>query len=136
MENSLKVLIADGAAILLERLSLKVSEIGHVEVVGRARDARGATLLFDLLKPDAVILDIQVPGGGGLDVLRHIKGRRPEVAVVMMTAFPSGLHREASAKGGADFFMDKANEVGEIVRVVNDLAQGFVNGRGLAASPA
>lgn len=136
MEKSLKILIADGAAILLERLSLRVSEISRVEVVGRARDARGAILLFDLLNPDAVILDIQIPGGGGLEVLRHIKVRRPEVSVVMMAAFPSAQHREASARGGADFFMDKANDIGGIVRVVYDLAEGFVNRPRVEASAA
>lgn len=134
MKNSLKVLIADGAAIVLERLSLKVSEISRAEVVGQARDARATILLFDLLKPDAVILDIQVPGGGGLDVLRHIKGRRPEVAVIMMAAFPSARHREASTRVGADFYMDKANDIGEIVRVVSLLAEGFADRPGVAAT--
>lgn len=136
MENSLKVLIADGAAIVLERLSLKVSEISHAEVVGQARDTRAAIVLFELLRPDAVILDMQLPGVGGLDILRHVKGRRPEVAVVMMAAFPSSHHREASARSGADFFMDKANDIDEIVRVVNRLAEGFANRPGVAATAA
>ena len=124
MGNNLKILIADGAAVVRERLSLKVSEISRVEVVGQAKDKGEAISLFDQMEPDAVILDIQIPGGGGLDVLRHVKGRRPEVTVVMMTTFPSSIHREASAGVGADFFVDKANDIGEIIRVVNDLAGG------------
>jgi DNA-binding NarL/FixJ family response regulator len=128
MGNSLKILIADGAALVRERLSLRVSEISRVEVVGQAKDKGEAILLFDLMEPDAVILDVQMPGGGGLDVLRHVKGKRPEVAVVVMTTFPSSIHREASAKGGADFFVDKANDIGEIIRVVNALAGGLPTG--------
>lgn len=136
MGNSLKILIADGAAVVRDRLSLRVSEINRVEVVGQAKDKGEAISLFDLMEPDAVIVDVQMPGGGGLDVLRHVKGRRPEVAVVMMTAFPSSHHREASARGGADFFVDKANDIGEIIRVVNDLAGGFADRLGVEPSPA
>lgn len=136
MGNSLKILIADGAAIVRERLSLRVSEISRVEVVGQAKDKGEAISLFDLTEPDAVILDVQMPGGGGFDVLRYVKGRRPEVAVVMMTTFPSSIHREASAKSGADFFVDKANDIGEIIRVVKDLAGGFADRLGVEPSPA
>jgi DNA-binding NarL/FixJ family response regulator len=126
MSNNLKILIADNSAIVLERVSLKVSEIERVEVIGLAKDTPEAISLFDSLRPDAVILDIQMPGGGGLDVLRYIKGRRPDVTVLMMTIFPYAHYREASAQRGADFFMDKSNDIGEIVKVINDLARGFV----------
>lgn len=134
MDNNLKILIADDTAVLLERLSVKVSEINRVEVIGLAKDTPEAISLFDSLKPDAVILDIQMPGGSGLDVLHHIKRIRPDTTVVVMTNSPYPQYREASISAGADFFMDKSNDLREIIKVINDLAQRLFNSNDAAAS--
>lgn len=134
MDNNLKILIADDTAVLLERLSVKVSELNRVEVIGLARDTPEAISLFDSLKPDAVILDIQMPGGSGLDVLHHIKRIRPDTTVVVMTNSPYPQYREASISAGADFFMDKSNNLREIIKVINDLAQRLFNSNDAEAS--
>lgn len=134
MDNNLKILIADDTAVLLERLSVKVSEIKRVEVIGLAKDTPEAISLFDSLKPDAVILDIQMPGGSGLDVLHHIKRARPDTTVVVMTNSPYPQYREASISAGADFFMDKSNDLREIIKVINDLAQRLFNSNDAEAS--
>lgn len=123
MGHNLKVLIVDDTPAVLERLAVKVSEIDRVEVVGLAKDTAEAISLFDSLRPDAVILDIQMPGGTGLDVLHHIKRSRPHVTVVMMTSSPYPPYREASIRGGADFFMDKTSDLMEIIKVLNDLVR-------------
>lgn len=134
MDNNLKILIADDTAVLLERLSDKVSELNRVEVIGLAKDTPEAISLFDSLKPDAVILDIQMPGGSGLDVLHHIKRIRPDTTVVVMTNSPYPQYREASISAGADFFMDKSNNLREIIKVINDLAQRLFNSNDAEAS--
>lgn len=134
MDNNLKILIADDTEVLLERLSVKVSELNRVEVIGLAKDTPEAISLFDSLKPDAVILDIQMPGGSGLDVLHHIKRIRPDTTVVVMTNSPYPQYREASISAGADFFMDKSNNLKEIIKVINDLAQRLFNSNDAEAS--
>lgn len=125
MGNKLRILIADDTSTVRKRLSLSVSEIDRVDVVGLAKDTLEGISLFDSLKPDAVLLDIQMPGGGGLDVLRHIKRSRPRVTVLMMTSSPQPHYRAASMRGGADFFFDKANDLTGILTVISDLAQGL-----------
>ncbi|MET0623968.1 MAG: response regulator [Pyrinomonadaceae bacterium] len=127
MGNKLRILIADDTNVVLRRISRRVSEIDRVHVVGLAKDTLEGISLFDSLKPDAVLLDIQMPGGGGLDVLRHIKRNRPRVTVLMMTSSPQPHYRAASVRDGADFFFDKANDLKGILTVISDLAQGLDN---------
>lgn len=126
IRRKLKILIADDTSIVLDRLSLMISEIDLVNVVGLAKDTSEAISLFNTHVPDAVVLDIQMPGGSGLDVLRHIKRINLGTTVVMMTSSPYPPYREAAMRGGADFFVDKSADLAGIVMVIKDLAGAHI----------
>ena len=127
VDNNLKVLIADDTADVLERLAVMIRRIDRVNVVGLAKNTPEAISLFDAQNPDVVILDIQMPGGSGLEVLHYIKLKRPEVTVLMMTNSPYPEYRAASMRGGADFFMDKSHGLTGIIEMISDLARRPIN---------
>lgn len=120
-DKRLRVLIADDTQLVRERLAARLSQIAHVEVAGEARDTPEAVRLFDSLRPDVAIIDIQMPGGSGLDVLHHIKGSEHEAMVMMLTNFPYPHYREASLKAGADYFLDKSADLTVLVEIISRL---------------
>ena len=117
----IKVLIVDDSLIILARLVDELSTVEGVEVVGLARDIREAKESFEELRPDAVILDIRMPGGSGIDVLRHIKEQSPQTIVIMLTNFAEEQYRKSCEKAGADYFLDKSNEFNTISNLLTNL---------------
>ncbi len=119
----MKIFIADDSPIVRDRLIAMLSEMEGVEVVGHAEDAVEAIRKIRELRPDAVVLDIRLANGSGIDVLKAIKMDRPEVLVIMLTLYPYSQYRESCMKAGASFFLDKASGFEEIPELLGLLAR-------------
>lgn len=118
----MKVVIADDSALVRTRLKDLLSDLPDVEVVGEAGDGHTAVLLIQCLNPDVVILDLKMPRGSGLDVLRQIKrdGGRP--AVLVLTNYGSLTpYRTACAAAGVDAFLNKTTEIFKVADVLEAL---------------
>lgn len=113
----MQVFIADDSRVLCERLKELLQEIPGIEVVGEAHDAASALSSIRRLQPDAVILDIRMPGGSGIDVLQEIKqsGRAP--VVIVLTNYPYPQYRKRCLDLGADYFFDKSTEFNKVTEV-------------------
>ena len=106
----MRLLIADDSPVIRERLIALLNDLDGVEIVGQAGDARMACDLAQKLKPDATILDVQMPRGSGIDVLRDLKKDNPSAVVVMLTNFVGNENRKMCIERGADYVFDKAFE--------------------------
>ena len=78
-----KVLIVEDSPIVRERLAELVGDVRNVAIVGQAADGFQAQELFRQHRPDAVVLDIQVPGINGMDLLAQFKREDPACVVMM-----------------------------------------------------
>ena len=105
-----RVLIADDSAVIQQRLCSLIAEMNGLEVVGVAQDAQEAIQQHKALRPDIVILDIRMPGGGGISALEAIKKHSPETTVVVLTNYPYVAYRKRCAELGVDYFFDKSTE--------------------------
>ena len=127
----MRVLIADDSTLVRERLATLISEIEGVELVGQAGDGREALKALARLKPDAVILDIRMPGGNGIQVLEAIKRNLADSPIIiMLTAFPYPQYRQKCLAAGADYFFDKSTEFEQVALVLEELRdkQQLTNG--------
>jgi DNA-binding NarL/FixJ family response regulator len=114
-EVGMKVFLVDDSAMVLEKLAAMISGIDGVEIVGQALNALDAIQSIVKLKPDLVILDIRLNGGGnGMDVLKQIKKEIPPPIVIMLTNYPYPQYREKCRALGADYFFDKVTEIEKI----------------------
>lgn len=117
----MKVFIADDSAIVRERLIDMLSMLKDAEVVGHASQGTEALDSIQELKPDVVILDIQMPRGSGIDVLQAIRKEGLAPVVIMFTNYPYPKYRRKCMDAGADFFFDKSTEFEQMINVLRDL---------------
>jgi DNA-binding NarL/FixJ family response regulator len=123
MKNPLKVMIVEDSPVVRERLTAQVEEVANVEVAGLAGDAPSATRLFQERHPDVVLLDIELPGASGLELLAHFKYQRPSCVVIMLSNYASGPFRLRASELGADFFFSKSDEFEHVTGVVESLVR-------------
>ncbi len=115
----MKVFLVDDSALVLEKMAGFLSGIDGVEIVGQALNERDAIQSIMALKPDVVILDIQLNrGGSGIEVLKQIKKEIPPPIVMMLTNYPYPQYQEKCQALGADFFFDKVREVGKLYDIL------------------
>lgn len=115
------IFLVDDSKAMLERLANLLSEIKGAVVVGQAENSRDALDGIRRLRPRVVILDIQIPGGSGINVLKTIKQEERAPVVIMLTNHAYAQYRERCMKYGADFFLDKSKDFDRLLTIVNNL---------------
>lgn len=115
---AMKVVIVDDSVLVQERLTIMFAGLKGVEVVGTAQDAPEGTSVIRELNPDVVILDIKMPVGSGIDVLRDIKDSNPLIKVVILTNYPYEQYRRKCMDLGAEYFFDKSSEFERIPEIL------------------
>jgi DNA-binding NarL/FixJ family response regulator len=112
-----RILVVDDSAAIRSRLVAMLREVPGVE----AHEATGADEALALAiasPPDLVVLDLHMPGKGGLDVLPALMKLPAAPRVVVLTSHPTDQHRRLSLACGADFFFDKSREFARVVELV------------------
>lgn len=115
------VFIADDSRLVRERLASMLADVDGVRVVGEAGDITGAVAGILSLQPQTLILDVELPGGTGIDVLKAISGAQPMPRVIMLTNNPQPAYREKCRRAGAEFFFDKTLEFEKVAQVLRVL---------------
>jgi len=131
-----KIFIVEDSKLVIERLTRLFSESPGQEVVGTAGGAHKALKGIDATRPDVVILDLRLQGGTGWDVLRTLKSRPLSPIVIMLTNFPSALHRIKAKQYGADHFLDKSEEFDKLGEILDSLFPGSPPPPELPKAPA
>lgn len=121
-EGTVRVLIADDSSAMRDRLSQMVTQVAAVGAVHLAQDVSGTLALVRDEALDLVILDVQMPGGSGLEVLRAAKEKSPATIVIILTNFPYPQYKQRCMELGADYFISKSTDSNELSRLIDRLA--------------
>jgi len=116
--SQIRVLIVEDSSIIRERLAALISNLPNVVIVGLAEDGFKARALFRQHRPDAVVLDIQLPGINGMDLLAEFKQEQPACVVMVLTTYGFKEFRQRCADLGADYFFNKHNEFERVKEVL------------------
>jgi DNA-binding NarL/FixJ family response regulator len=122
--GKITVLIADDHPVVRQGLQVLLSVQDDIEVVGEAADGARAVALVAELDPDVILLDLKLPGGDGLAVLRELResGRRTR-ALVLTSAVDRGLVTRA-VQAGAAGFLYKDVDPDALVRALRSVHDG------------
>ena len=102
-----RVLIADDDPVMRMLLSAVINAAPDLELVAAAEDATQAIGLARAHAPDIVLLDVEMPGGGGPHAAREIKASHPGTKVLALSAHETGAARDAMQQAGADGYVIK-----------------------------
>ena len=102
-----RVLVVDDDTLYAEAATATLVEDGEIEVVGRAADGREALELALALRPDVVVMDINMPVMDGLEATRSLRRLLPSTRVVVVTSSPSASNRWSARGAGAYAFLAK-----------------------------
>jgi DNA-binding NarL/FixJ family response regulator len=105
--DELRVVVADDSPLIRALVADSFGYLNRVKIVGMAEDGAQAIKMVGELKPDIVVLDISMPHKNGLEVLKHIRREDSSVVIVMFTADPSMVLREACIDAGANYYLEK-----------------------------
>jgi DNA-binding NarL/FixJ family response regulator len=116
-----RVYVVDDSEFVRERLIEMLSELEEVEIVGGTGDPREALAAIRQMVPDAVILDIRLPGRSGVEVLRDLKKEEASPVIIILTNYPYPQYRKECTEAGADYFLNKSTEFNRIGEVLKGL---------------
>jgi len=119
----LRAIIVDDEPIARQVLRDELDLHHDVEVVGEAASGPSALERIAALRPDVVFLDLQMPGGTGLDVLRSIRQSHSGTWILICTNYPYPQYRHECIAAGADYFLDKSSEFEKIPEILRGLSK-------------
>ena len=121
---TIKVLIADDHAIVREGIRMILAAHDDIEVVGEAADGGEAIEQVDKLSPDVVLMDIAMPGLGGLEATLEIMKRKPQSKILVLTQYDNTEYIYRFLKAGAAGYVLKKAVGSDLVSAIRVVAQG------------
>jgi len=119
-----RILIADDHGVLRAGLRALLNAEPGLDVVGEAGDGDEALRLTRTLQPDIVLMDINMPGSGGIEATRQLKQLHPDVRVLILTVHEDeGLLQEAIRAGAAGYIIKRAVE-SELINAIRAVSRG------------
>jgi two-component system NarL family response regulator len=119
----LRLLLVDDHPLFLEGLRNMLSARGFA-VVGVAHDGQTALEQARALRPDVVVMDVHMPGGGGLQATRAIKAEMPESKVVMLTVAEDDANLFEAIKSGASGYLLKSLDANRFCTLLSSVLRG------------
>lgn len=117
----MKVLIADDSELILEILQEMLSPFGQAKIVATCKNGIDTLEALRTLKPDLAIVDVNMPGLTGIEVLSEIRKLDKTLKFIILTLYSSGYKRQLAIEAGADYFFSKADDFEKIPIVVKEL---------------
>jgi DNA-binding NarL/FixJ family response regulator len=121
-----RVLLVDDHPVVRRGLAALLSSLPGIDVVGEAADGEGAVRESQLLRPDVVVMDIQMPGLDGIEATQRITAAVPGCAVLMLTMFEDTESVFAAMRAGAKGYLLKGADQDEIARAISTVASGHL----------
>ena len=121
---TIRVVLADDHEILRGEVRKFLAGQDGMEVVGEATDGESALEQARLLQPDVVVMDISMPGGGGITATRKIRAELPGVRVVALSIHSERVYVQAMLDVGASGYVVKDSIVRDLVPAIQSVAAG------------
>lgn len=120
----IKVLVADDHHLVRTSIARMLDAEDGITVVGEAADGEEAINLARKHRPDIVLMDIRMPGIGGLEATRKITRGMSDIKVVVLTAFLEETFAQRLLDAGASGFISKGTELGDMVVAIRAIFAG------------
>jgi two-component system, NarL family, response regulator NreC len=121
---TIKVLLADDHQVVLEGYKALLAAEPGVQVVGEAKDGLGVLPAIERTQPDVLVLDLMMPGMSGLEVLRQLRVRAPQVKTVVVSMHGTTAYVSEALRNGASGYVLKEAPTREVLLAITAVAEG------------
>lgn len=122
--SRLRLLIADDHPAIMDAVARYTDEEEDIELVGRASDGDQALRMIEVRRPDVAVLDIKMPGCGGIEIVKQLVGTPGAPAVILYTGYPERSLLLESLDAGARGFLLKESPLSDLMRAIRIVAGG------------
>ena len=124
--KTIRILIVDDHAIVREGYRALLAKHEGLTVVGEASDAASAYQYYKDQRPDVVIMDISMPGRGGIDAIKHIREFDAHARVLVFTMHSGAAYALQAFRAGAKGYVTKSSPPDVLVDAVNTVSDGRI----------
>ena len=120
----IRVVLGDDHTLVRQGLRRAIDQTEDIEVVGEASSGTEVLRVVKETEPEIAILDIRMPEMDGIEAARHITGDRPEIGIVILTAYDDRQFVVEAVRAGAKGYVLKTREAEHLLRTVRLVAEG------------
>jgi DNA-binding NarL/FixJ family response regulator len=124
MNDPVRLLLADDHRMFRQGLRELLERKTHFQVVGEAQTGREVLAQIATLRPDIVLLDIQMPELDGISVARQLAEEHPEIKIIMLTMYRQDQHLLEAIKAGIKGYLLKDADAEELIKVIERVHRG------------
>lgn len=121
--KSIRVLLVDDHQVVREGLKRMLDLDADIEVVGEAASGEEALTRAEQLSPDVILMDVKMPGMGGIDAIRELKARESAAGVIVMTVYEDKYLAQAAEAGAVGYLLKDVSR-DELVKAIKAAHQG------------
>lgn len=121
-----RILLVDDHPLMRKGLAMTIESESDLEVVGQAADAEDALAQFDDLDPDLAVVDVSLPGMNGLELIKHLLSRKPDLVTLVVSRHDESLYAERAIRAGARGYVSKLQADEEIIQAVRQVLRGGI----------
>jgi DNA-binding NarL/FixJ family response regulator len=122
-----RILIVDEHPLVCQGLRRLVEHECDLTVCGEAGTSRDARTLTNELDPDAVVIDIGLERGDGIDLVRDLRAQHPQLRILVLSAYDEGIYAERLLSVGANGYVPKAAESEKFLSALRRVLDGLVS---------
>jgi two-component system NarL family response regulator len=123
-QNQIKVMLVDDHPAFLKGLSALVESESDLSVVAETGDGSKALELYKSAKPDVVLMDLRLPGMGGVEAVLAIRKDHPNARIIILTTFDTDEDIHRAIQSGAKSYLLKDTPLSELSKTIRDVHAG------------
>lgn len=123
-DKTIGVMLVDDHAVVRMGFRLLLEGSSDITVLGEAESGEEAVRSFADLKPDVMVMDISMPGIGGLEAIERILAKEPSIRILVLSAHEDAMHARRVLKAGAAGYLTKRSAAEELIHAIALIHQG------------
>ena len=122
--SQIKILLVDDHAVVRMGFKMLIEAEADIKVIGEAESGEVAVKLFQELKPDIIVMDITMPGIGGLEAIDRIMAKDKNTKIRVSSAHEDSVHPKRVLNAGAMGYLTKRSAAEELIKAIKSIYQG------------
>jgi two-component system invasion response regulator UvrY len=123
-DRSIRVMLVDDHAVVRMGFRLLLQGTTDIQVAAEAESGEDAVRVYTEVRPDVVVMDISMPGIGGLEAIGRILAREPAARILVLSAHEDAMHARRVLKAGAAGYLTKRSAAEALIQAIREVHQG------------